>query len=115
MKISQRQVGSIVCLDVEGRLVTGMEDALKNQVNRLFVEGHRAILLNLGNVSQIDTSGLTAFIAVRGTAEKYGGTISLLHLPRRVHDLLVVTKLITLFNVFDSERDALCRLSHADV
>lgn len=107
MEIRQRQLGSVVCLDVEGRLVLGVEQGLKDKVNSLLLEGHRDILLNFKDVSQLDTTGLAAITAVRCAAERHRGTIKLLNLPMRVHSLLVITKLITLFDVFESEEDAL--------
>ena len=107
MEIRQRQVSSVVCLDVDGRLVIGVEDRLKDTVNSLFLQGHRDILVNLKGVLQIDTTGLAAITAIRSAAERHRGTIKLLNLPQRVHDLLVITKLITLFDVFESEADAL--------
>jgi anti-sigma B factor antagonist len=107
MEIRERQIGTIVCLDVDGRLVVGVEDGLlKDKVNSLLLEGQRQILLNFKNVAQVDTLGLAAITAVRAAAERYGGTIKLLNLPARVRDLLVITKLITLFEVFESEPDA---------
>jgi anti-sigma B factor antagonist len=116
MQIRQRQLGTVVCLDVGGRLVVGVEDGLKDKVNSLFLQGRRHILLNLKDVSQVDTSGLAALSAVRAAAERHGGTIKLLKLPLRIHDLLVITKLITLFDVFESEGDALRSFSqHAGV
>ena len=76
-------------------------------MNSLLLEGHRDILLNFKEVSQLDTTGLAAITAVRCAAERHRGTIKLLNLPTRVHNLLVITKLITLFDVFESEEDAL--------
>jgi anti-sigma B factor antagonist len=84
-------------------------------VNSLFLEGHRQILLNLKDVSQIDTTGIAAITHVRAAAERHRGTMKLLNLPRRIHDLLVITKLITFFEVFESEEDARATFSHADV
>jgi anti-sigma B factor antagonist len=117
MAIRQRHLGSIICLDVDGRLVMGGQDGvLRDEVNRLFLKGHRDILLNLREVSQVDTSGIAALTAVRAAAERYGGTIKLLNLPRRIYDMLVITKLITAFEVFESEVDALGSYSpNADV
>jgi anti-sigma B factor antagonist len=106
MEIRQRLLGSVVCVDVNGRLVVGVENGLKDKVNSLFLQGHRDILLNFKDVSQIDTSGLAAITAVRCAAKMHGGTIKLLNLPPRVHNLLVITKLITMFDVFESEGDA---------
>ena len=107
MEIRQRQLGNVVCLDVDGKIVLGVEDVLKDKVNSLFLQGHRDILLNLKDVSQVDSCGLAAITAVKGAAERHRGTIKLLNLPSRVHALLVITKLITLFDVFESEADAL--------
>lgn len=107
MEIRQRQLGTVVCLDVEGRLVVGVDDGLKDTVKHLLSQGHRDILLNFKNVSQIDTSGLAAVTAIRAAAQMHSASIKLLNLPPRVHDLLVITRLITLFEVFESEGDAL--------
>ena len=107
MEIRQRQLGNVIGLDVAGRMVMGAVDRLNDEVNRLFREGRRDILLNLADVSQVDTTGLAAIIAVRMAAERQGRNIKLLNLPKRVYSLLVVTKLITLFEVFESEGDAL--------
>ena len=107
MEIRERAVGKVVCLDVEGRLVVPIEDGrLADRVNSLLLEGHRHILLNLKEVSQIDTTGLASLTAVRRAAERAGAAIKLVNLPPRIHDLLVITRLITLFEVFDSEADA---------
>ena len=106
MEIQQRQSGSVAFVDVDGRLVLGFEDRLKDCVNSLLFQGHRNIVLNLRGVTQVDTSGLATITSVRGTAEKHAGRIKLLNLPKRVHDLLIITRLITLFEVFDSEENA---------
>jgi anti-sigma B factor antagonist len=108
MEIRQRHVGSVICLDLQGRLISVDEDSvLKDKVNSLLFQGHRTILLNLEGVSHVDTTGLSALIAIRHAAERSGCSVKLLNLPGRVHSLLVVTRLITTFDVFDSEADAL--------
>jgi anti-sigma B factor antagonist len=108
MKIRERQLGNVVCLDVEGRMVASAEDGvLKDKVNSLLLEGQRHILLNFGGVAQIDSSGLTAITAARAAAEKHGGAIKLLNLAPRIYDLLVITRLSTLFEVFESDAEAL--------
>jgi anti-sigma B factor antagonist len=106
MEIRERQLERVVILDVEGRLVLGVEDRLKDKVNSLLLQRRQEILLNLRDVSQLDTSGLAAITSIRGAVERHGGRIKLLDLPKRVHDLLVVTRLITLFEVFESEQEA---------
>jgi anti-anti-sigma factor len=108
MEIRERSLGSVVCLDLQGRLATTFEDdRLTDKVNSLLFEGRRNILLNLEEVSGIDTSGLSGLIAVRRATRQSGGEIKLLNLPSRIYDLLVVTKLITLFDTVESEADAI--------
>jgi anti-sigma B factor antagonist len=108
MEIRERSLGSVVCLDLQGRLVTTFEDdRLTDKVNSLLFEGRRNILLNLEEVSGIDTSGLSGLITIRRAARQSGGQIKLLNLPSRIFDLLVVTKLITLFDIVESEADAI--------
>jgi anti-sigma B factor antagonist len=113
MEIRQRQIGSVVCLDVAGRLVQGVEDnRLYDTVDSLLLHGQRQILLNFEEVSQVDTSGLAAITAARAAVVEQGGSIKLLNLPRRVHSMLVITRLITLFDVFESEAEALESFRH---
>ena len=108
MEIRERSIGSVVCLDLQGRLVTTFDDGrLTDKVNSLLFEGRRHILLNLEDVSGIDTSGLSSLIAIRRATDEIGGRIKLLNLPSRILDLLVVTKLITLFDIVESEADAI--------
>jgi len=108
MEIRERSIGSVVCLDLQGRLVTTVDDGrLTDKVNSLLFEGRRHILLNLEDVSGIDTSGLSSLIAIRRATDEIGGRIKLLNLPSRILDLLVVTKLITLFDIVESEADAI--------
>jgi anti-sigma B factor antagonist len=108
MEIRERSLGSIVCLDLQGRLVSTFEDGrLTDKVNSLLFEGRRNILLNLEEVSGIDTSGLSCLIAIRGATHQNSGHVKLLNLPSRILDLLVVTKLITLFDIVESEADAI--------
>jgi len=112
MQIRQRQLGSVICLDVVGRLVIGVKDGLlKDTVNGLLCQGHRNIVINLKEVCQIDTCGLAAIIALRSAVEAHNGTVMLLNLPRRVYDLLVITKLITVFEVLETEAEAVRRFS----
>src|SRR5262245_47997083 len=108
MEIRQRLVGSVVCLDLQGRLISVDEDTvLKDKVNSLLFKGQRAICLNLDGVTHVDTLGLSALIAIRHAVTSSGGSVTLLRLPARVHSLLVVTRLITVFDVCDSEDEAL--------
>jgi len=107
MEIRQRDFADLVCLDVEGRLVLPYEDGrLADRVNSLLLQGHRQIVLNLAGVSQIDTTGLASLTSVRQAAARAGAAIKLANLPPRVHNLLVITRLITLFEVLDAEAGA---------
>ena len=107
MEIRERFLGSVVCLDVKGRLVvTNDNERLTEKVIRLLFENHKNIILNFEEVSQVDTSGLSALVSVSLAVERGGGKIKLLNLPPRIHDLLILTRLITLFEVVDSEPDA---------
>jgi anti-sigma B factor antagonist len=117
MEIRERFLGSVVCLDVQGRLVvTNDNERLKEKVICLLFENHKKIILNFEEVSQVDTSGLSALISVSLAVERGGGEIKLLNLPPRIYDLLVLTRLITLFEVVDSEADAVRAFSEeADV
>src|SRR5262245_31203684 len=97
MEIRTRYLGPVVCLDVQGRLVATDEDGrLQEKVNDLLMQNHRKIILNLEEVSQMDTSGLSALVGVRHAIERSGAQIALLNLPPRIHNLLVITRLITL-------------------
>jgi anti-sigma B factor antagonist len=106
MEIRQRLVGSLVCLDLQGRLISVDDDSvLKDKVNSLLFQGHRTILLNLEGVTHVDTLGLSALIGIGHAVNRSGGSVKLLKLPARVQSLLVVTRLITVFDVIDSEAD----------
>lgn len=104
MEIRQRNVGPTVYLDLTGRLVvTNGDGRLREAVCRLFEAGYRTVILNLEGVSKIDTSGLSTMVTLKQAADRFGAEIKLLNLPARVHDLLVVTRLITLFEVVELE------------
>jgi anti-sigma B factor antagonist len=108
VKIQQRPVGSIVVLDLAGKLVAGEGDGrLKDKINSLTMQGYRQILLNLGGVSYIDSNGLGELIASHTTVTRNGGQIKLLNLTTRVQDLLAICRLLTVFETYESEADAL--------
>jgi len=108
MTIQQRLVGPIAVLDLDGRLVLGDGDAaLTDTVSTLVSEGRRQLVLNLGNVAYVDSSGLGALVTSTLTARNAGGTIKLFNVTKRVYDLLAIAKLLSLFDVCDTEADAL--------
>lgn len=108
MTIQERVVGAVTVLDCDGKLVLGDGDALlKDKVHSLIFQGRKHILLNLGGVSYVDSSGLGALVATSITAKNNAGTIKLLNLTKRLHDLLAISKLVNVFETFDNEADAI--------
>jgi len=105
MEIRQRNVGPIVFLDLKGRVVIDQEEVIRETVNRQLSMGRRQFALNLEDVTYMDTSGLSTMLAIRLAVDRQGGQLKLLHLPSRVYDLLVITKLVTLFDIVASESD----------
>jgi anti-sigma B factor antagonist len=100
-------VDDILVVDCGGRIVFGEESAeLRETVKKLIAQSGR-IVLNLAHVSYIDSGGLGTLVALYTTARSAGGSIKLANLTERVGDLLQVTKLLTVFEVFDSEKGAL--------
>ena len=107
LKLSTRTVDDILVVDCAGRIVFGEESAeLRETVKKLIAQSGR-IVLNLAGVSYIDSGGLGTLVALYTTARSAGGSIKLANLTERVGDLLQVTKLLTVFEVFDSEKGAL--------
>ena len=108
MVIEQRMVGSVVVLDLSGKLALGDGDGLlKDKVHSLVFQGSKEIALNLANLSYIDSAGLGELIAAHSTTTRNGGHIKIFNLTKRVSDLLAITKVLTVFDVFDSEQEAL--------
>jgi anti-sigma B factor antagonist len=108
VNIQERPVGSVIVLDVAGRLVAGDGDGkLKDKVNSLLLQGQHELLLNLAEVSYIDSNGLGELVASHATVRRHGGHIKLVNLTKRVQDLLAICRLLTVFDAFDSEADAL--------
>lgn len=106
LRISTRTVDGVLIVDCHGRIVFGEESAvLRDTVRKLITENNR-IVLNLGGVSYIDSGGLGTLVSLFTTAHTAGGAIKLANLTQRVGDLLQVTKLVTIFEVFYSEEEA---------
>ena len=106
LKLTTRTVQDILVLNCDGRIVFGEESAeLRDSVKALIAQ-NKKIVLNLGGVSYIDSGGLGTLVALYTTAHNSGGSIKLCNLTQRVGDLLQVTKLLTVFEVFDSEDKA---------
>ena len=116
MEIRQRTIGSIAVIDVIGRMVLGerTNDTLfRNAVMEQLSAGRGQLIVNLAQVTQADTSGLTALVTAHVTAAKRGGALKLAHPAKRIRDLLDITRLNTLFEVFDTEDDAIASFGTA--
>jgi len=108
MTIQERVVGSIVVLDLNGKLVLGDGDTLlKDKIHSLVFQGRKQIILNMGGVSYMDSSGLGALVASSLTAKNNSGQIKLVALTKRIQDLLAIAKLLTIFDSYDTEAEAI--------
>jgi anti-sigma B factor antagonist len=108
MQIEERVVGDVTILDLKGKITLGEGDeALKAKVNALTAQGRKRILLNLAGVPYIDSAGLGEVVHTYTTVSRQGGQLKLVNLTKRITDLLSITKLLTVFETFDSEDEAL--------
>jgi anti-sigma B factor antagonist len=108
LKITERRNDQVTILDLEGNIRLGEGAADLRQYLRLLVEkGEKKILLNMAGVSHIDSSGLGELVSSYTTLHNAGGELKLFRLSGRVHELMTMTKLLTVFDVFDSESEAL--------
>jgi len=116
MEIEQRTVGEIVILDLRGKITLGEGDELlKDKVNSLVNQGHKKVILNLAAVPYIDSAGLGEIVRTYTTVSRQGGSLKLLNLTKRITDLLAITKLLTVFETYDTENDAVRSFSAAKV
>jgi anti-sigma B factor antagonist len=108
INIRERQAGDVIVLDMDGRITMGEGSiALRSAVRRLLEEGKKKILLNLAGVGYIDSSGIGELVSSYTAVSKEGGQLKLLSLTKKLQDLLTITKLLTVFDVYDKESDAL--------
>ena len=108
LNISERQAGDVTILDMDGKITIGEGSvALRNGIRRLLGEGKKKILLNLGNVGYVDSSGIGELVSSFTAVNKEGGQLKLLNLTQKIQDLLAITKLLTVFDTYDNEGDAL--------
>ncbi len=107
LKLASRTKDGVFVVDCTGRIVFGDESSLLRETVKKAVTENNRIVLNLGEVSYIDSGGLGTLVALRTTAQNAGGTIKLTNLTKRVGDLLQVTKLLTVFDVYNSEAEAI--------
>jgi anti-sigma B factor antagonist len=107
MQIDERAVGEVILLDLKGRMTMGEGDELlKDKVNSLILQGRKKIVFNLEGVPYIDSSGLGEIVRTYTTVSRQGGSLKLVNLTKRITDLLAITKLLTVFDTYDSEADA---------
>jgi anti-sigma B factor antagonist len=106
LKLVTQTKDGILVVDCIGRIVFGEESSLLRETLKKALAENNRIVLNLGEVSYIDSGGLGTLVALRTSAQNAGGTIKLTNLTKRVDDLLQVTKLLTVFDVYNSEAEA---------
>ena len=114
MKVHTRQVDGVTILDLSGRITLGEGSVtIRDAVRDVLAKGSNKILLNLGDISYIDSSGIGELVSAYTTVRNQGGELKLLNLTRKVHDLLQITKLYTVFDVKDDEASAIASYSRA--
>ena len=107
LTINQRQDGDVTILDLSGKITIGEGSVqLREAVKELLGSGNKKILLNLGNVSYVDSSGIGELVSSYTTTSNQGGQLKLLNLGKKIKDLLMITKLLTVFQTFEDEQQA---------
>lgn len=108
MKIEDRVVNEVTILDVSGKITIGEGSIeVRNKVRKLLEEGRKDILLNLGDVSYVDSSGIGELVSCYTTVTNQGGQLKLLNLTKKMQELLAITKLLTVFDTYNDEGAAL--------
>ena len=108
MEIVERTVNDVTVLDLKGKMTLGEGDEmLKEKINSLLAAGKKKLVLNLEGVPYIDSAGLGEIVRTYTTVSRQGGSLKLLNLTKRIEDLLSITKLLTVFDTFDSEAEAI--------
>jgi anti-sigma B factor antagonist len=107
MTITERKVGDVTILDVEGKILLGEGDVqLKRKIDELIERKETKLLLNLANVPYMDSGGLGEIVRSYTTVKRANGELKLLNATKRISDLLTITKLITVFEIFEDESEA---------
>jgi anti-anti-sigma factor len=107
MPISQRQRNDVTILDIKGKITIGAaEEALRDAVQQALNNGSQKVLLNLQGVTTIDSSGVGELVSAYTSATNRGAKIKLTNLPAKINDILTITQLITVFDVYDTEDEA---------
>jgi len=114
--IITRQAGDVSILDVSGRITLGEgASTLRNAIRAMALEGHKKLLLNLGEATYVDSSGLGVLVSAFATLANHGGQLKLLNVLARVKDLLLITKLYAVFEIFDDEKAAVQSFANSPV
>jgi anti-anti-sigma factor len=112
MPINERKRDDITILDLKGKITIGAsEEALRDSVHKVLGDGATKVLLNLKDVTTIDSSGVGELVSAYTSATKRGAKIKLANLPPKINDILTITQLITVFDVYDSEDEAVASFS----
>jgi anti-sigma B factor antagonist len=115
LTINKRQVNGVVIVDLDGRIALGESNTeLHQSLRQLVAEGKRNIILNLAKVTAIDSSGLGSIVAGYSTLKAAGGSLKLINLPERVSDLMTITKLYTVFDIYDDEAAGINSFDNAE-
>ncbi len=116
MPISERQLGDVTVIDLSGKLSNSDESGhLKEKVTSVFFQGRKQVLINVKDLSYIDSSGLGELVACLATARRNNGEVKICNLGKRVQDLMIMTKLLAVFDVHDSEQSALTAFATKNV
>jgi anti-sigma B factor antagonist len=108
LEIKERNVGDVVLLDLQGRITIGEGSVqLRDAVGRLLAAGRQRIVLNLEGVTYVDSSGIGELVSRYTTTKNQGGQLKLLKLTKKIKDLLMITKLLTVFEIYEDEEAAL--------
>jgi anti-sigma B factor antagonist len=108
LNIQQRQAGDVTIIDLSGKITIGEGSVqLREAVRKALEEGKKKIILNLGDVSYVDSSGIGELVSSYTTTNNNGGQLKLLNLTKKIQDLLMITKLLTVFETFDNEAAAI--------
>lgn len=108
LTIASREVDGVAILDLSGRITLGEGSVqLRDAVRTLIGKGQKNILINMEEINYIDSSGLGELVSAYTTAKNQQASVKLLHLTKRVHDLLQLTKLVTVFDILDDEASAI--------
>lgn len=114
LNIKERSVGDVTVLDLSGKITIGEGSVqVREAVKKLLDNGKKQILLNLGDVSYVDSSGIGELVSSYTTTSNNGGELKLLNLTKKIQELLMITKLLTVFESFDDEKTALSSFKSA--